>query len=70
VKTVLPSGMLMAYSRAAVAAHFAGSAIVGVAAWEHSSSASRIAVGVSDIGGAASVMASTVGSSTGAGRTG
>jgi hypothetical protein len=43
-------------SGTAVTAHSAGLAIVGVAAIEHLASASGIAVGVTDTGGAASAM--------------
>jgi hypothetical protein len=69
-KTVLPSGMLVVDSGAVVAAHSVRSTVVGVAALEHSASASRIATGEIDAGGAASRMAPTTGSSAGVGRTG
>jgi hypothetical protein len=62
--------MLAVGSSAMVGAHFANSYTVGVAAFEHSTSASEFAVEASRIESAASTLASVVGSSIGVRRTG
>jgi hypothetical protein len=70
MKNVLLGRMLAADSGATVAAHSVGSAIVGVIASEHSTSASGIVVGETDTGGATSAMAYVDGSIAGVRITG
>jgi hypothetical protein len=67
---VLPDGMLVADSGTVAATQSASSAIVVVIELEHLASAFGIAVGEIDTRGAASAMASAVGSSMGVRRTG
>jgi hypothetical protein len=69
-KAVLPGRMLEVNFGTVAAAHSAGLAVVGIAASEHSASASRIVAEKMDIGGAASIMVPTVSSSAVVERTG